>query len=102
MRDAEIAQIQEQKAIKARVKRLDDQAKAGTLLRVRGTQHLIKNEIEGTRDAMTAIKMGIEIERQSDGMPDIYVRIANATSLEELNALEAEIESRFASNGYQK
>lgn len=57
-------------AIEELQKRLDDHRRAGELLRRRGVEHLAKQPIETTRDAITAIKVGIELERLSVGLPD--------------------------------
>ncbi len=88
-RDQKAAAVVEQKAIADKVRRLEEHLKTGTILRQRGVQWLLHNEVTCARDALAFVKTGIEIERQSDGLPDIYLKIANATSIEELEDIEA-------------
>jgi hypothetical protein len=66
----EAARKSEIEAVEEIQKRLDDHRKAGELLRRRGVEHLAKQPIETTRDAIAAIKVGIELERLSVGLPD--------------------------------
>ena len=97
-RDRKAAELADAAAVRERAKRLEDQRKAGTLLRSRGVEYLAKHEIEDERAAIAAIKTGTEIERQSDGLPQWILAVVNANP-DELSAdsaeVEAEIERRF-------
>ena len=61
---------------------------AAELMQRRGIERLAKNEIASDRDALAAIKEGVSLERQVEGMPSWVVEI--------LNADESELQRRYA------
>jgi hypothetical protein len=68
-RDREAAKRMEREAIRRRVRVLDDQRKAGELMRRRGVEYLTQAKIESAADAVRAIKEGVALERSAEGMP---------------------------------
>lgn len=101
-RDAKVRAKDESAAVAKQLKRLEEQRQAGTLLRHHATKHFYNDGaeyvFEGTGAALSALKMGIDIERQSDGLPSAYLAIANANSIEELDALKAAIQAGSGAN----
>ncbi len=81
-RDREAQRIADGAATVALAQRIEAQRKAGTALRLRGMEYLSKHEITNARDALTAIKIGIEIERQADLLPDWVFAILSADAAE--------------------
>jgi transposase len=94
-RDAEAREIADRAATKAQAQRLNEQRQAGTLLRLRGTEYFQTKEINNGREAIAAIKAGIEIEQRADALPDWILQILNADA-DELDALERAINERLA------
>lgn len=92
-RDAKAARIAEAAAVKEQAKRLIDHRKAGELLRGRGMKYFVKNEVRDERVALSAIKTGIDIERQADGLPDWVIQILNADT-DELQKRRDELDAR--------
>jgi hypothetical protein len=82
-RDAEAARQANEEAIRSRVQRLKEHQQAGELLRRRGVLYFSarnekggwQNEILEPTPAIRAIKEGIAIERQAEGMPDYLIRV---------------------------
>ncbi len=68
---------------------------AGELLRLRGVEYLSKHELTNARDAIMALKIGIEIERQCDLLPPWVFAILTA-SLDELAYMQTDLEARRA------
>ncbi len=93
-RDEEIARENERRTIEQRAKIMDDHRKAGGLMRIKSTEFLLENGIKTEAGAVAAMRVGVEMERQAINLPDIYVKIANATSIEELEKLERELAIR--------
>jgi len=86
-RDAEIRRLTDQATIRECARRVEEHLKSGTLLRTRGTEYLLNNKISTAREALQAIRIGIEIERQADPFPDWVLRVLNADD-HELDELE--------------
>jgi hypothetical protein len=63
-------------------------------MRIKSTEFLLENGIKTEAGAVAAMRVGVEMERQAINLPDIYVKIANATSIEELEKLERELAIR--------
>lgn len=74
-RDREAAKRAEREAIKRRVKILDEQRKAGELLRRRGTEYFVKHEMETAGDAIRGIKEGVALERSAEGLPSFIAEL---------------------------
>ena len=91
-RHAAAAKIADTAATRKTAEFLIRQQEAGYLLQVKGIQHLIENDITDTRTAITAIKIGLDIERQALGMPDWITRILEADT-ETINAEIAVLEA---------
>jgi hypothetical protein len=96
-RDLEIAKRAEREAITRRVKVLRDQRLAGELMRRRGVEHLTENKIKETRDALTAITKGVELERSAENLPTVLLEVLGYSE-DELQA-EWERLNRAAAEG---
>ncbi len=92
-RDRAAQSIVDSRAIQDRAKRIEDQRRAGSLLRTRGVEYLAENKISDERAAIGAIKTGTDIERQADGLPDYIVAIMNL-SPDAKDEISAEFERR--------
>ena len=77
-RDQAAQRIADHAAAQETAKFLKAQQQAGQLLRLKGIKHLSEHDIEDGRTAIAAIKTGIDIERQSLGLPEWIVKILNA------------------------
>lgn len=86
-RDQAAQRIADTEAAKETAKFLKAQQQAGQLLRLKGLKHLSENDIDDGRTAITAIKTGIDIERQALGLPEWIAKILNADA----DTLDAEI-----------
>jgi hypothetical protein len=93
-RDLERQKQSERAAVKRQVKLIERQRDAGAALRVRGVQWLSENKITKGSDAIKAIQVGIEMERQAEGLPD-WVFSLQSMSEDELQA-ELARQSRLA------
>lgn len=91
-RDKKVQEQIETKAMREKVKRVQDQLQIGTALRQRGTQYIAAHPVDDARTALAFIKVGVEIERAADGLPDLYLAIANAQTIEELDALTSALQ----------
>ncbi len=85
VRDAELQRVSEKAAVKRQLKLIEKQREAGQALRVRGVEHLAANKIHRASDAIKAIQVGIELERQAEGLPD-WVFALQSMSEDELQA----------------
>jgi hypothetical protein len=74
-RDREAAKLAERAAVARRARILESQAKAGELLLRRGVEHLAKTPIENTNDAIRAIKEGVALQRQAEGLPQFLAEL---------------------------
>ena len=83
----------EPRAIERTAKFLEEQQKAGALLRARGIEFMASNKIVDGRTAIAAIKEGIVLERQAIGLPDYVTQILNATA-DQLDTLVVSMEHR--------
>lgn len=92
-RDRKAQAKAEPKAIERTAKLLEDQAKAGQLLRLKGVKFFAEHDIIDARAASHAVKTGIELERQAMGLPDYVAKIL-AASESELDTTIADMESR--------
>lgn len=110
-RDSQAARLLEQESVGRRAAMISEQRKAGKLLRQLGLQYLVANletVIANPKDAINAIKEGLALERQAEGLPDWVGTIVNATSQELMDdyqrllkeiAATAEAESHGTRNG---
>ena len=96
-RDGKAQKIADAKAVQEQAVRLKRQRQAGELMQTRGVEYLSKNEIKHERTALVAIKAGIDVQRQADGLPDWIIAIINLKA-DELptiaDEISAEIERR--------
>lgn len=92
-RDREAAEKADRDAIKRRAEMLKRHRQAAELLTRRGIEHFAKNEIERANDAISAIKTGVEMERQAEGMPTWVVELLNADE-DQLRRKYAELDAR--------
>lgn len=87
-RDRAAAKIADTEAAKETAKFLKAQQQAGQLLRLKGVQFITgDNAITDGRTAIAAVKTGIDIERQSLGLPEWIAKILNADA----STLQSEI-----------
>jgi hypothetical protein len=93
-RDREAQRIADDVATVALAQRIEAQRKAGTALRLRGMEYLSKHGITNARDAITAVKIGIEIERQADTLPDWVFAILSADAAQ-LETYRQQLEAQF-------
>lgn len=77
-RDQAAREKADREAITRRAEMLKRHRQAGELLTRRGIEHLTKQPIEATKDAISAIKTGVDLERQAEGLPAYLVEILNA------------------------
>lgn len=92
-RDSEVQALAARQAIKRKADLLKRQQRAGELMTRRGVEWFAKNEIGTAKDATAAVKTGIELERQAEGLPDWVVEILNAPE-EQLTRRFDELDSR--------
>ena len=92
-RDRKAIAKMEPRAIDRTVKFLEEQQKAGALLRARGIEYMASNKITDGRTAIAAIKEGVVIERQAIGLPDYVTQILNA-SADQLDTIVIDMERR--------
>jgi hypothetical protein len=92
-RDREAAAKAEKDAIRRRAEMLKRHRQAGELMTRRGIEFFAKKEIDRAQDATQAIKAGVELERQAEGMPTWVVEILNADE-QQLRQREAELDAR--------
>ncbi len=85
-RDVEAQRIADEEAAKERAERQKRRRRAAELLTARGVKFFSTNEIDTPRDAIQAIKAGLENERKEDGVPDWVLMILNAKP-EDLEAM---------------
>ncbi len=93
-RDGAAQRIADDSATVERAQRIEAQRKAGTALRLRGIEYLSNHGIESARDAILAIKVGIEIEQKVDALPDWVFAILRADAAE-LETYRLELEAQF-------
>ncbi len=98
-RDMEIARRVEKDAIARKTKLIEDQRKAGQILRSVGTRYFIGDDgklkpgaISQAKDAIAAVEKGFALERQAEGLPDWVGQIINASD-DEVDARFRDIES---------
>lgn len=77
-RDKKAKQLADEEAAKERAERQKRRRRAAELLTARGVKYFAENEIDTPRDAIQAIKAGLENERKEDGVPDWALMILNA------------------------
>lgn len=92
-RDRDAAEIAERNAVKRKGAMLLRHQKAGELLVTRGIEFFEQKAIEKASEATAAIKVGVELERQAEGMPDWVVSVMNADE-RDLDRQIAEYERR--------
>jgi len=79
-RDAETQRIVDAESAKERAERQKRRRRAAELLTARGVEFLSNFKIETARDAIQAIKIGLEMERREDALPDWVLLILGAPS----------------------
>jgi hypothetical protein len=94
-RDARAQVIADEAAARERAERQIKRRQAGELLAEKGRAFFAEEGIDNARDAMQAIKIGTEIERKEDGVPDWVLLILNANS-NELEQMGKRLGSAFA------
>lgn len=79
-RDRDVAEKREREAIRRKGKMAEEHRQLGELIRRRAASHFAGRDfsIESTRDGLAAAKLGIEIERQAEGLPGYLVEVLNA------------------------
>lgn len=77
-RDAAAAKKADREAIDRRAQMLRRHRQAAELLQARGIEHFRDRKVERANDAISAIKTGVDLERQAEGMPAWVVEILNA------------------------
>ncbi len=92
-RDNAAAKIADTEATRRTADFLKAQQQAGQLLRLKGIKHLSEHDIEDGRTAIAAIKTGIDIERQSLGLPEWIAKILKADA-DDIDAELEELERR--------
>lgn len=99
-RDAEAARKAEREAITRRARVLEEQRRAGELLRRRGVQYYTQHEIGDGREAIQAIAKGVELERAAEDMAAARVEVTgkdgSAISIETVDAARAELAQALA------
>jgi ATP-dependent exoDNAse (exonuclease V) beta subunit len=85
----------DQEAIKRRAEMLKRHRQAGELLTRRGIEHFAQQQIDSARDAISAIKTGVDLERQAEGLPAWVGEIMTADA-DRLRAIVTEVERGLA------
>lgn len=96
--DEEAEALARQQMVNRRAAMLTRHQQLGELLGVRGGEYLAANRIDNARDAIVAIKTGIEIERTTEGLPQWVERIINAND-EELLERYNDLQQRLGVTG---
>lgn len=94
--DAQARKKFEADTIKRKVDMLKRHALTGKILQQKGVDYLSSKGVDRSSDAVAAIKAGVTIERQSEGLPEYMMEIVNADDNEiarQYAALLAEIGS---------
>lgn len=76
--DREAAAKADRDAIRRRAQMLIRHRQAAELMQLRGMERLKGNKIGSDRDALSAIKEGVALERQVEGLPDYVALVLNA------------------------
>jgi hypothetical protein len=77
-RDKAFQTVADKAAIHRQTEMLDKHFTAGNSLIDRGLEYLQKYEIDNARDAINAIRVGIEVQRRNQGLPDWIAQIASS------------------------
>lgn len=92
---AEAQKKTERDAITRKAKMLERHAGMGRVLQSKALEHLQKtNSIDKATDAIAAAKLGVEMERKAEGLPEWILEVVNADETEltrQYNGLLAEI-----------
>jgi len=94
-RDEEARKKADISAIDRTAKTLKDHMQAGELLRQRGVERLVAKPISDEKTAVSAIKLGVELERQALGLPNdvgqqqLEVNVAGQVDINEAALLAA-------------
>lgn len=76
--ERETRQRAEVETIKRRAEMLRKHQQAGELLRARGVEYFAAQKVDDGRTAIAAVKTGIDVERQAEGLPTWVVELLNA------------------------
>lgn len=96
-RDEEARKKADKEAIARRAAMLKRHRQAAELMQRRGMERLTGNKIASDRDALSAIKEGVALERQVEGMPSWVVEILNADA-DKLESLIADLTRGLAAS----
>lgn len=77
--EAEARKRVERDAIKRKADMLKRHADVGRFMQTKGIEKLRADGIDKSSDAITAIKTGVTMERQSEGLPEYLLEIVNAS-----------------------
>lgn len=93
--EAEARKKLDRDAIKRKAKMLERHANTGRALQAFGLQHVQTNKQPvNSSDAIRAIRVGVDIERKSEGLPEYLIEVMNADDTEltaQYNELLAQI-----------
>lgn len=92
--DTQARKVLEREAIKRRADMLKRHALLGKVLQQKSAAYLDKHGIDKSSDAISAAKIGTEMERKAEGLPEYMMEVVNADDSElarQYHALLAEI-----------
>ena len=97
--DAQAQKKAERDAITRKAKMLERHASIGRVLQTKAVEHLQAHQIDQTKDAIAAARLGVDLERKSEGLPEYLIEIMNASDVdltkqynELLSALGADVQ----------
>lgn len=90
--DAEVADQLKSKLVQDKLSMLQQHAGLGVELATMGIEYLRENGIGNARNALQAITLGVQIERNSRGVDAVLSQIANKTDQELLDDLRSLVE----------
>jgi len=91
-RDAAVKAKADRDAVGRRLRMQQKHREAGEALRQRGVEHLVHNKIASARDAIAAVKAGVDIERTAEGLPTDILAMMSADA----DTIDTEIEVLLA------
>lgn len=80
--DAQARKVLEREAIKRRADMLKRHALLGKVLQQKSAAYLDKHGIDKSSDAISAAKIGTEMERKAEGLPEYMMEVVNADDSE--------------------
>lgn len=104
--DAQAQKKAERDAITRKAKMLERHAALGRVLQTKAIEHLQANKIDQPKDAIAAARLGVDLERKSEGLPEYLIEIMNASDVdltkqynELLSALGADVQGDEPTEG---